>query len=266
MTVQESGTTMLIAQISDLHVVPQGSRLSNGCDSSTNLERVVRMISRFAPAPDVVLATGDLAESGASEEYMRLRELLAPLAMPVYLIPGNHDDRGALLSAFFDHEYLPREDSTLHYAVENCPLRLIALDTVMAGADGGTLDAAQLGWLDATLSAAPDRPTLVFMHHPPIATGFRCMDEIALNGASTTRLGAIIERHRQVERIVCGHVHRSAQARWRSTVVSICPSTAFQAVLDFQGNGFERAFGEPPAYQLHVWNGVELVTHMVTAT
>lgn len=265
MTVQESGTTMLIAQISDLHVVPQGSRLSNGCDSSANLERVVRMISRFEPAPDVVLATGDLAESGAAEEYMWLRELLAPLAMPMYLIPGNHDDRAALVSAFCDHGYLPRENGTLHYAVENCLLRLIALDTVVAGADGGMLDAAQLDWLDAILAAAPNRPTLVFMHHPPIATGFRCMDEIALDGASTTRLGAIIERHRQVGRIVCGHVHRSAQARWRSTMVSICPSTAFQAVLDLHGNGFERSFGEPPAYQMHFWNGVELVTHTVTA-
>lgn len=256
---------MLIAQISDLHVTARGGRLPNGCDSAANFERCVQTILRAAPVPDLVLATGDLTENGTAREYEYLRALLAPLPMPVYVIPGNHDERTALRLAFGDHGYLPRGDGRLYYAVGCHALRLVALDTVVTGADGGALDAPQLEWLDEVLSAEAGRATVIFMHHPPVETGFQCMDAIALDAASAARLGSIVARHRQVERIVCGHVHRSIQARWHGTMVSVCPSTAFQALLDFRGGAFARSAGEPPAYQLHYWNGVELVTHTVMA-
>ena len=254
---------MLIAQISDLHIMLPGQLAYGSFDTAGNLARCVAQIMQAHPVPNVVLVTGDLVETGAPDEYRRLRDLLAPLTMPLYMIPGNHDDRAALCAGFLDHAYLPRAGEPVRYAIEDFDVRLIALDTVIPGADGGTLDAAQLDWLDATLSAAPGRPTLVLMHHPPIKTGIRCMDEIALDAASSFRLGAIIERHRQVERIVCGHVHRGILARWRGTAVSVCPSAAFQYILDLRENGFISSTGEPPAYQAHYWNGAELVTHTV---
>ncbi|OFZ92994.1 MAG: hypothetical protein A3F74_03460 [Betaproteobacteria bacterium RIFCSPLOWO2_12_FULL_62_58] len=257
---------MLIAQISDLHVTLPGQLAYGIFDTAGNLSGCLAQIMQANPVPDVVLATGDLVETGAPDEYRRLRELLAPLTMPLYLIPGNHDDRAALCAAFRDHAYLPREGEPLRYAVEDFEVRLIALDTMIPGADGGTLDDAQLDWFDATLSAAPGRPTLVLMHHPPFKTGIRCMDEIALDAASACRLGAIVERHRHVERIVCGHVHRGIQARWRGTAVSVCPSTAFQYILDLRENGFNSSTREPPAYQAHFWNGAELVTHTIAVT
>jgi 3',5'-cyclic-AMP phosphodiesterase len=151
----------------------------------------------------------------------------------------------------------------VHYAVEQHPVRLLALDTVVPGSDGGALDAAQLDWLAAQLTAAPRRPTVIFMHHPPFDTGFRALDRIRLDAPSAERLGAIVVRHPQIERIVCGHVHRSIQARWSGTTVSVCPSTAYQALLDLGGEQYAIALEEPPAYQLHFWNGAELVTHTV---
>lgn len=257
---------MLIAQISDLHVMPPGQLAYGEFDTAGSLARCVAQIMQANPAPNVVLATGDLVDTGAPDEYRRLRELLAPLTMPLYLIPGNHDDRAALCAEFQDHAYLPPAGEPVRYAVEDLDVRLIALDTLISGADGGTLDSGQLDWLDATLSAAPARPTLVLMHHPPFKTGIRCMDEIALDAVSASRLGAIIERHRQVERIVCGHVHRGILARWRGTVVSVCPSTAFQYLLDLREKGLNASTREPPAYQAHYWNGTELVTHTVAVT
>lgn len=257
---------MLIAQISDLHVMIPGQLAHGKFDTAGNLSRCVAQIMQTTPLPTVVLATGDLAETGASAEYRRLRELLAPLAMPLFVIPGNHDDRAALCAGFPDHAYLPRAGEPVRYAVEDFDVRLIALDTTIPGADGGTLDAAQLDWLDATLSAAPVRPTLVLMHHPPFKTGIHGMDEITLDAVSASRLGAIIERHRQVERIVCGHVHRGILARWRGTVVSVCPSTAYQYELDLREKGLSASTREPPAYQAHYWNGTELVTHTVDVT
>lgn len=257
---------MIIAQISDLHVGEKGSLVYDRFDTGACLARCVQHILRLRPPPDAVLATGDLVDSGTDSEYRRLRELLAPLAMPVYLIPGNHDDRAALCSEFRDHAYLPRPGEPVRYAVEQYPVRLLALDTVVPGADGGALDAAQLDWLDAQLAVVSGRPVLIFMHHPPIKTGIRCMDEIGLDATSAGRLGTIVERHHQIERITCGHVHRGIQARWRGTTVSVCPSTAFQGILNLHADEFDAAADEPPAYQLHYWNGSELVTHTVSVT
>jgi len=254
---------MLIAQISDLHVTAPGACVA-GVDTAATLESCVRDIARRDPPPDLVLATGDLVEEGTGAEYDRLRELLAPLAMPVYVIAGNHDDRAALRSAFDDHAYLPPGEGPIHYALDGRELGLIALDTTIPGAAGGALDEPQCAWLETTLRRGVDRPCLVFMHHPPIVTGIRCMDEIALDPRSAARLGAIIARHPRVERIVCGHVHRPIQARWSGTLVSICPSTAYQGVLNLSGDDFDAPTGEPPAYQLHYWNGTELVTHTVS--
>jgi 3',5'-cyclic AMP phosphodiesterase CpdA len=181
--------------------------------------------------------------------------------MPVYVIPGNHDERGALSTEFGDHHYLPHTGQAVHYVAGNHDVRLIALDTAIAGEDGGALGDDQLDWLEITLGAEPYNPTLLFMHHPPVKTGICYMDKIALDQPSARRLAKIIERHPQVERITCGHVHRSMQARWHGTTVSICPSTAFQYSFELRPDMRATATAEPPAYQLHYWNGAELVTH-----
>ncbi len=256
---------MIVAQISDLHIGAPGHLAYERIDAAAHLARCMKHILQLAPRPEAVIASGDLVDGGTVEEYRRLRELLAPLPMPVYLMPGNHDDRSALRAEFRDHAYLPA-DGTLHYAIETQPVRLIMLDTVVPGMDGGALDATQLEWLAATLAAAPDEPVLVFMHHPPIRTGISGMDEIGLAPDSAARLGAIVSRHRQIECITCGHVHRDIETLWHGTRVSICPSTAFQSVLDLATGKFEANSDEPPAYQLHYWNGNGIVTHTVAVT
>jgi len=257
---------MLIAQISDLHVKLPGELAYGKLDSAANIVRCVRHIAGLDPKPDAVIATGDLVHNGLDAEYVRLGELLRPLTMPLYPIPGNHDEKKAFAAAFAGHDaFAAHAKGALYYAVEAHPVRLIALDSVVPGAEGGALDGTQLDWLQATLMSGRDLPTLVYLHHPPIVTGFRRMDDIALDAASTAHLGEIIESNPQVERVVCGHVHRAVDARWRGTVVSVCPSAAYQARFNLLG-GFEPDPQEPPAYQLHYWNGSELVTHTVAVT
>lgn len=257
---------MLFAQISDLHVMAPGELAYGRFDTSASLAHCVRHITQLDPLPDAVLATGDLVNSGSAAEYRRLREQLTPLVMPVYMIPGNHDERGLLCAEFSDHFYLPRPGQKVRYVIEYLDARLIALDTAVSGEDGGALDADQLDWLETTLAAEPNKQALVFMHHPPLNTGIRYMDEIALDQPSSEQLARIIERHPQVARITCGHVHRGMLAHWHGTTVSICPSTAFQYGLDLRATPSVSTTGEPPAYQLHYWNGAELVTHTVAVT
>lgn len=254
---------MIVAQISDLHIGRPGKLAYELFDTSQRLARCVEKLSRQKPSPDVVLATGDLVDEGTEVEYQRLRELLAPLGMPVFFIPGNHDDRDALRKVFGDHAYLGRAGKPAYYCVEDYPLRLIGLDTTVPGQTGGALDSVQIAWLDERLAAARARPTLIFMHHPPFRTGIARMDNIGLEPASAEELGAVIAGHSQVLLLTCGHVHRGIQVRWHGTVASICPSAAFQYGLNLDGPGLEPAPQEPPAYQLHCWNGSQLVTHTV---
>jgi 3',5'-cyclic AMP phosphodiesterase CpdA len=251
---------MLIAQITDFHIKARGKRAYRVVDTAQCLRHAVAALAALEPAPDVVVATGDLTDFGRPEEYELLRELLAPLPMQVYLIPGNHDERDGLRQAFRGEGYFPAE-GFLHYTVEDEPLRLVALDTVVPGEAGGWLCAERLRWLETTLAAAPDRPTLVIMHHPPFATGIAHMDAIGLEGAEA--FAAIIARHRQVERILCGHLHRSIQARIGGhAIASTAPSTAHQVALDLRPAGPSAFRMEPPGYQLHLWRPeAGVVTH-----
>lgn len=254
---------MWLAQISDMHVTPAGGGTPYSGDTGPALARCVAALCAAEPQPAAVVASGDLVNAGAPAEYARLRTLLAPLRVPVYLMPGNHDDREALRAAFPDHGYLPRAGGLRYEAVAG-GLRLIMLDTVLPGEDAGTLDAGQLDWLEQALGRAPGGATMLFMHHPPIATGMRRMDAIALDAASRTRLAGIVARHPEIERIACGHVHRAAHARWAGTVVTLAPSTAFQAQADFSTPGRFTPTGEAPAYHAHHWDGAALATHTVS--
>lgn len=253
---------MLLAQISDSHVTLPDAVTDYGGDTGPGLSRCVEELARMRPSPQAVIASGDLVNEGTVQEYARFKHLLAGLTMPVFVIPGNHDRRDALRAALRDHRYLP-QSGPVCYAVEDWDMRLIALDTVLEGEEGGALDTGQLEWLDATLSADRARPTMIVMHHPPFRTGIGRMDEIALDSGSAARLGDIVERHPQIERIACGHVHRAAQVRWRGTLVSLCPSTAFQARVNLGPEGEFAPTGEPPGYQMHYWNGEQLVTYSI---
>lgn len=253
---------MLIAQISDTHIGTPGSRNDRYFRTAEHLERAVAHLNGLTPRPDVVLGTGDLVEQGLPGEYERLRELLEPLAMPAYLIPGNHDDRGNLPRAFDRHRYLPRDGGFIQYVVEDWPVRLVALDTLIPGESGGRLCATRLAWLDARLAEAPAPPTIVLMHHPPFVTGMRKMDEMGLDG--TDALAAVIRRHPQVEAIVCGHLHRSIVRRFAGTVACTAPATAHQLALDLGEMPRLATVMEPPACLLHLWLGPAegLVTHV----
>lgn len=252
---------MLIAQISDTHIsTPKGAE-DSFLRTSGHLARAVAHLNRLPARPDLVVITGDLVDRGEVGEYERLRELLAPLTMPAYLLPGNHDDRDNLRRVFADHAYLPRE-GFLQYTVDDWPVRLVVLDTHIPGEPGGRLCAERLAWLDARLAEQPRRPTVVAMHHPPFTIGLALMDSFGLDGIDG--LAAVIRKHEQVERVVCGHLHRPIVRRFAGTVACTCPATAHQLALDLPPVSRLALVMEPPACMLHLWLGDAggLVTHV----
>src|SRR6266851_1446856 len=119
---------MIIAQITDLHVVARDRLCYGEIPTNAQVAEAVAHINSLAPQPDVVIASGDLVDHGREEEYEVLHEILAKLNRPVLVIPGNHDRREALLKAFADQRYLPRVGAPfIHYAIEDYPIRLVGL-------------------------------------------------------------------------------------------------------------------------------------------
>ena len=91
---------MLIAQISDLHCRDADAPAILGNDNNLNIARAVVRLNNFSPRPDIVLATGDLTSGGRPEQYGALADLFAPLEIPLYLLPGNHDVYGSMMDTF----------------------------------------------------------------------------------------------------------------------------------------------------------------------
>ncbi len=252
---------MLIAQISDTHVQVPGGLLDRNYDTAGKLERAVQHLNSFSPQPDVVLLTGDAVDAGTADEYGRLREILSPLRAPLFVIPGNHDDRNTMRRAFSDGGYFP-DEGFLQYTVEDWPVRLIGLDTPNPGEHGGRLCESRLAWLATRLSEARDRPTAIFMHHPPFRTGLAVMDAMGFGGADA--LAQMVNAHPQVHQIVCGHIHRPIVTRFGGTVASVCPSTAQQLVLHLRPEPQLAVVMEPPAATLLWWDSTTgtLVHHL----
>jgi 3',5'-cyclic-AMP phosphodiesterase len=251
-----------VAQISDLHVVGPGRQLAGVIDTAGYARAAVEQLNRLDPQPDAVLATGDLVDGGSGAEYLHLRELMATLRAPLWLMPGNHDDRSALREAFPERAELAG-DGVVQFVIEG-PVRVVCLDSTRTGEEGGWLDARQLEWLDVTLAAAPSTPTIVALHHPPFETGIGHMDKIGLDPADASRLGAVVADHSQVERVQCGHLHRSILRLWHGTIAATAPSVAHAVALDLRVDGQAAWNREPPGYLLHWWTPeAGLVTHLL---
>jgi 3',5'-cyclic AMP phosphodiesterase CpdA len=254
---------MIVAQITDLHIRPPGKVAYGRVDTNAMLAAAVETIEGLTRKPDLVIATGDLTDCGLPAEYRALRGLLEPLSMPVYLVPGNHDRRAEMKAEFATDGYLGGNDGFLHYVIEDLPLRLIGLDTVVPGHGYGEMDAERLGWLERRLGERPEQSSLIFMHHPPFRTGLVDMDNI--NCRNGNAMAEIVRRHPNVERVVCGHHHRPITTRWAGTIGSVSPSTAHQVTLDLETHGNPASFTmEPPGFHLHLWAPeTGLVTHTV---
>lgn len=253
---------ILIAQISDLHLRPRGLPALGFVDTNALARRAVAALLALRPVPAAVLVTGDVADTGDPREYEMAREILSALPMPVHVVPGNHDRRAAMREGLADTGWIgPAGDGPVNYAVDVGPLRLVCLDSLVEGRAHGELGPATLAWLDATLSAAPERPTLVAVHHPPFATGLSHIDAILLRDGGA--MEDVVRRHPQVGRVVCGHIHRAITAAFGGTLAMIVPGVAHQVALDLGDSATALFVMEPPAYLAHAFTAqAGFVSHL----
>ena len=255
---------VFIAQISDLHIKRPGAMAYGRVDTAKALERCVAALNEFAPAPDFVVISGDLADTPTAEEYDHLRRLLGPLKLPFASIPGNHDSREMMRAALPASSYA-QSSGPLDQRIEIAGIDLLLLDSSVPGKPHGQLDSTTLEWLDTALASSPQRPALLFLHHPPFKAGILHMDRQNLFNADA--LALIVRRHPRVRLVATGHVHRATLTMFAGVPATICPAPNHAVDLDLAELREPSFKVEPPAFHLHAWFPGEgfgsLVTHQV---
>ncbi|ROP61918.1 3',5'-cyclic AMP phosphodiesterase CpdA [Enterobacter sp. BIGb0383] len=250
----------VLAQISDLHIKAGGRLSYRKVDTLGALKAAVARLNSLTPRPDAVAITGDLTDFGTPEEYAAVRAVLDTLTLPWFAIAGNHDSRPAFRDAFRDCDWLNPQAEFIQWCVDRFPVRLIGLDSTVAEQPWGELCPARLAWLQEQLAAAPEKPTIVMLHHHPFISGIDHMDRQNLRDADA--LANVLADAPQVLRILCGHVHRFMVSQLGSTIVCSAPGTSHQVTPDFAPDGPSTFSLEPAGFLLHRWSAVNgIATH-----
>jgi 3',5'-cyclic-AMP phosphodiesterase len=247
---------MRIAHLSDPHVTT--GPLAAG--PAQGLYQALGRALSLEPRPDLVVITGDLTDSGRPEEYAALHAILRPCLVPVLLAAGNHDDPEALTAEFGGTPFLAGSTSA-RYVAELPGASVVVADSRVADSPGGTLGPGQLAWIDESLSARPDVPALVCVHHPPRPVGIPFLDGMRL--ADGPALAEVVARHPRVVRVLAGHVHRTILASFAGTVVAVAPSTYRLSALRMHDEQPPGYLAEPPGFLLHLVDDSGCVTHAV---
>lgn len=259
---------LTIAQITDLHVTTEKDPL-NQQRNEDRLRQVMKAIHELRPRPVAIVASGDLVDRGEREEYLELERVMADCEIPIFYAIGNHDSREGFLSVFSGPGAQTDANGFVQYAVDFGPMRLVVCDS-LDGPNHGEYCEDRAAWLAATLDEAPDKPTAVVIHHPPIPSGIQWMDPDPTS-PWIGRLAGVLKGREQVQTIVCGHLHRAFNGVFAGHVLSSAPATSIQLTLDlsevdmFVPDGREILVEEPPAFQLLMCQHGSITTHVCQA-
>ena len=247
---------MIIAQISDTHLALGAADAGR---RAADLERTLADINALDPPPDVIIHTGDVTHGGRREDYAVAASLLATARAPVYVAPGNRDDKENLRH-LLARWLRPDPDSVfLDYGVEDFAVRLIALDTVSSGTNKGDFSPERARGLMQLIDAEPGKPIAVFMHHPPVTVRVGPDPLNFVTPEAMATLQQALERSGRVVAVFCGHVHRSTWGWIGNIPVMVAPCTA----TTLRKGDFPQEMHRQPVYHLHRLNSAgELATEV----
>ncbi|MDF1478666.1 phosphodiesterase [Leifsonia sp. H3M29-4] len=214
-----------IAHFSDTHLLGGGRPLYGKVDTIHHLGQALHQLERSSAKPEAIVFTGDLADLGEPDAYLRLRELVEPVAArmgaQVIWVMGNHDERADYSRLLFDQESDAPQDRV--YDVNG--LRIISFDTTVPGYHHGDVSDDQLDWLADVLASPAKHGTLLAVHHPPIPTPLlEAMGMLELQ--RQVRLAEVI-RGTDVRGILAGHLHYSTHSTFVGIPVSVASATCY---------------------------------------
>ncbi|MFC4377310.1 metallophosphoesterase [Nocardia halotolerans] len=245
---------ILAAQLSDTH-------FDLSARNTERVEAVMGYLADLPRRPDVILVTGDITDSGRPEQYVEARAALAA-DLPVYLLPGNHDDRAAFRTELLGE---PASTAPINSVHRVGTLTVIMLDSSIPGEPSGRLSEETYAWFRSALAgAAPEGPILVALHHPPKPLFSPVVDVIAL--ADPGRLAAVIAGDPRIIGVLTGHAHSPIATTFAGKPLITGPSTASVLGGTWEVTPPHRVmdYAPDPAIALHVIDSHTLTTHFRT--
>ncbi len=254
---------MRILQISDFHLRGDGKLSFQVVDTASFLKstkaHLEHVFALDGQKPDMIVVTGDIADSGDEKAYPMVYEASSSFTVPVYAVPGNHDRRDRMVRILKGWTIPnPQTAPFLCYAVQTEEARLLFLDTLNPGSHAGHMREAELAWLDNELQSNKNVPTLIFMHHPPFITGLPAMDEPFEN---REEMRTVLMKAPWA-RLCCGHMHRPIFTVWAGVPCVTAPAASMQIELDFTPEGGDTFRMETPGYLLHDFEDGVFNTHV----
>jgi 3',5'-cyclic-AMP phosphodiesterase len=209
---------LLVAQLTDTHLFADDTQTMFDCRTNHTFAAVVAHLAALDPKPDCLLLTGDISQDDSAASYEYARSRIGPLQIPTYWLRGNHDQNGAAIAA------LNGDRIVADKSFEQGGWRFILLDSMVLDEPGGRLAESQLAYLEQQLQDT--KPTLVAVHHHPIACGLAGMDAIGLVNAAD--LFAVLDGYPQVKLVINGHIHQESVAERAGVKYLGTPSTCIQ--------------------------------------
>ena len=216
----------VIAHVSDTHLLADGRRLYGVVENEANLRQAMGQLESLQNPPQAIVFTGDLADLGEPDAYVRLRNIVEPAAermgAQIIWVMGNHDVRENYSAGLFDLDpSLEPQDAV--YDING--LRIVSFDTTVPGYHHGAITDAQLEWLADVLSTEAEHGTLLAVHHPPIPTPLLwAMDILELHGQDALKE---VLRGSDVRGILAGHLHYSSHSTFAGIPVSVAAATCY---------------------------------------
>lgn len=246
---------ILVAQVSDTH-------FDLGTRNAERVQRVLAFLADLRRRPDAILVTGDITDSGKPEQYAEAK-LAFDTELPLFTIPGNHDDRAGFRTALLGERTSGAPINRVHRIGE---LTIALLDSTVPGEAGGRLADETYDWLRDVLAAAPaGKPIMLALHHPPARLHSPIVDEIAL--ADPQRLADVVAADERIIGVLTGHAHSAATTTFAGRPLLVAPSTASVLAgeweLDLPDHVMD--YAPDPAIALHVIDDDHrLTTHFRT--
>ncbi len=215
-----SPSSLLVAQITDTHLFADDQQKLLGLQTIASFQAVIDQVNVLERRPDLLLLTGDLSQDGTVKSYEMLQEMLSPLAIPAYWVPGNHDCPETMA------QVLTRSPVSPQKSVYAAPWQIVLLDSSVPGCVHGFLSSESLEWLDQELSQSSGAPALIAFHHPPFLSGSDWMNDIGLLNAE--EFFEVCDRHPQVKLVLFGHIHQNFSRQRHQVHYLGTPSTCIQ--------------------------------------
>ena len=208
-------------QFSDTHLLSDPDGELYGCRTGESLRTVLDDARSRIQPEDLVVVTGDLVHDESEQGYQTLVDMFEILGVPVFCLPGNHDDPALLRSLL--------QTGTVRYVPEFTTngWQFFFLDSTVHGMVAGRLDETSCRALTEGLQLHPDRHAAIFLHHPPLATGMAWLD----NGQileNPQQLFQITDAFPRVRAVCWGHAHVASEAMRNEVRMLGCPSTMVQ--------------------------------------